>query len=170
MTLCAPCPFETKVLRFNIWNSNLVHRKETGEQYKIGDQVRATYRLKESGFLCLDELSPTSIDSCPVCYNALESIDTQRMDCNACSIIPSPMQKTRISEEMLLVSCTPKTYMYSTGYRLELLPQDSDKPFVCVIFPKTLLYSKIPSLVVGNKYNVVAWRQENLLNVLDIFV
>ena len=169
MILCAPAPFETKVLRFNIWKADILKRKENGRKYEVGDQVRVAYHHNDAGYLCLDEISLTSIDSCPVCYNALEAIDTQRMDCDACSILPTNRRRERVNQPMILVSCTPKEYMYSTGYRIELKPKDASKLFTCVIFPKTLLYPKVPSLVVGNEYNVLAWRQGNLLTVLDIF-
>ena len=166
--MSTPSPFETKVLCFNVWNTDLLQNKEAGKWFDVGDQVRVSYHLKELCFPRLDELSPTSIDSCPVCYNALEAVDTQRTDCNACSIIPSSRQKERINEPMTLVSCAPKEYMYSTGYRMELLPQDCTKPYVCVIFPKTLLYPKITNLKVDSVYTVLAWKKGNLLDIIDI--
>ena len=168
LIVSAPLPYETKVLRFCVWKANLLQNKATGEQFKLGDKVKLVYHLKDSRYPCLEEIEQTNFDNCPICGSAQEAIDTQRMDCDACSILPTSSQKEKISEPMLLVSCTRKEYQYSTGYRVELTPQNAAKSYVCVIFPKSLLFAKIHKLIVGNTYNVVAWKHENLLDVLDI--
>ena len=169
LVVSTPIPFETKILRFNVWDTKLLN-KSTGDQFDINEQVKVRYHLKEAKFPTLDELLPATIDSCPICHNALPAIDTQRMDCHACSIIPPNEHKEWVNKEpMRLMSCTAKEYLYSLGYRIELLPLDCEKPFTCVIFPNTLLYSRLQTLKVGNVYNILAWKKGNLLNLLDMF-
>ena len=168
LVISNPIPFDTKLLRFNVWNTKLLN-KSTGQQYDINEQVEARYHLKNAKFPTLDELLPATIDSCPICYNTLPAIDTQRMNCDACSILPSSEHKERINIPMRFESCTANEYLYSVGYRIELLPLDRDTPFTCVIFPNTLLYSRLQTLKVGNMYNVLAWKKGDLLKVLDMF-
>ena len=168
LIVSTPLPYETKLLRFCVWKTKLLQNKTTADRFKVGDKVKVAYHLKDSCFPCLDELEQTNFDNCPICDSALQTIDTQRVDCDACSILPTSSQKEKLSEPMKLVSCARKDYQFSTGYRIELLPKGRDKPYVCVIFPKLLLYAKMHKLIVGNTYNVVAWRHESLLDVLDI--
>ena len=168
LIVSTPLPYETKFLRFCVWKPNILLNKDTGEQFKVEDKVKIVYHLKDSGFPCLDEVIRINIDNCPICDNALEVIDTQRMDCDACSVLPTASQKQKISEAMTLLSCTRKEYQFSSGYHIELMPPNGVKPYVCVIFPKTLLFAKMHKLIVGNTYNVVAWRRASLLDVLDI--
>ena len=168
LIVSTPLPYETKLLRFCVWKTQLLQNKATEERFKVGDKVKIAYHFNDSCFPRLEEVEQTDFDNCPICDSALQTIDTQRVDCDACSILPTSSQKEKLSEPMKLVSCARKDYQFSTGYRIELLPKGRDKPYVCVIFPKLLLYAKMHKLIVGNTYNVVAWRHESLLDVLDI--
>ena len=170
LVISNPIPFQTKILRFNVWDTKLLN-KSTGQQFDINEQVEVRYHLKDTKFLTLDRLLPATIDSCPICHNALPAIDTQRMDCHGCANLPLDLHKEWVKEPMRLMSCTAKEYLYSTGYRIELLPQDSEKPFrfTCVIFPNSLLYSRLQTLKVGNVYNILGWKKGNLLELLDMF-
>jgi hypothetical protein len=172
-----PVPFRTKTLYFNVWDSNRLQNNETNREFDIGDPVKVSFHLKDpnSNFLQLDTLTPAHFNHCPLCYAAVETTNeaTSQIDCLLCKNIPLHAHRERISDEpMKLISCNKKFYLYSAGYRLELLPENRElnvgKPFVCVIFPKTLVYSDLRNLIVGRVYNVTAWRNDRLLDLLEI--
>ena len=160
-------PFYTKYLQFNVWKSDILQNSD-GEQFGLEDQVKVEYYFK-GNFLELVRLTKIHIEYCPVCFNGLERIETQRMDCSGCSLLPNYEQRERINIEMILVSCAEKQYRYSTGYRLELSAPSLNTSFISVIFPsKPLLHSMVPNLQVGKAYTVLGWRDKNLFDLIDI--
>ena len=161
-------PFNTKYIQFNVWKKERL-QKTGGELFQIDDQVEIEYYYKDN-FPQLTSITETCIEYCPVCFQGLERIETQRMDCNGCSILPYDGQRERLNTQMILKSCTPKPYQYSTGYRLELCPPGWDSSYTCVVFPnKPLLYSIVPDLEVKKLYNILGWRDGNFLDLLDIY-
>ena len=160
-------PFYTKYLQFNVWKSELLQNSD-GQQFGLEDQVEVEYYFK-GGFLELTRLTKACIEYCPVCFNGLERIETQRMDCSGCSSVPYYEQRERINIEMILVSCAEKQYTYSTGYRLELSAPSLSSSFISVVFPnKPLLYSMVPNLQEGKVYTVLGWRNKNVFDLIDI--
>ena len=75
LTIDTRCPVENeiKILRFNVSKINLLQNRITGEQFDIGTRVRVDYHLKDPGFPCLDELTPTDVYVCPICDNTIET-------------------------------------------------------------------------------------------------
>ena len=168
LLLSCPMAYDCKTLRFNVWRE--LATKE-GKPFELGDSVCVNYHLKDEKFPTLDEIYLAGIDLCPNCGSANEAIDSQRMSCNDCSILPSDDQPVRIDEPMRLMSCAAKQYLYSTGYRIELCsldPQMQEDSLVCVLFSKHLLYAKISNLKIGNVYNVSGWKHGNLIRLLNI--
>ncbi len=168
LTMTVNVPFETKVLKFNVWDE---HRllKDTLEPFKEGEDVAVEYH-NQGSFLRLDKLKPAMIDSCPICYNNLEAIDAQRLDCTACSIIPQDEQKTRVNCRMRLMSKNMQQYMYSKGFRIQLMLEEEDKTFTTVIFENNLLFPSVANLITDQNYFVVAWRSKrDLLDIIDIY-
>lgn len=160
-------PFYTKYLQFDVWGSELLEKSE-GQKFELEDQVEVEYYFKRDS-LELTSLISTHIEYCPVCFNGLERIETQRMDCRGCSLVPCYEQRERVNSEMVLVACTDKEYRYSTGYRLEFFEPCTDSSFRSVVFPnKPLLYSTVPSLQVGKVYAVMGWKDKNVFDLLDI--
>lgn len=160
-------PFYTKYLQFNVWKSEILQNSD-GQQFGLEDQVEVEYYFK-GGFLELTRLTKACIEYCPVCFNGLERIETQRMDCSGCSLVPYYEQRERINIEMILVSCAEKQYTYSTGYRLELSAPSLSSSFISVVFPnKPLLYSMVPNLQEGKVYTVLGWRNKNVFDLIDI--
>ena len=116
------------------------------------------------------------------CGYAHETKDRQRRECKLRSCVPSdvnPLPKWIHGQPMRLLSCFPKLYLHTTGYRIEMaplshqpreeaLPTDSFRPFVSVIFPMHVMHAKIPNLKPGNVYNVSGRRQGLVLQILDI--
>ena len=166
LTLTINKPFETKLLKFNVWKKNLL-RRESGENFEVGDEVSVNYHFKGS-FPTLDAMTLTPIDHCPICGNALEQINTLRMDCVGCAFVPETERKQLIHENMKLVSFSAEQYQYSVGYRLELLENNAQKPHVCIIFPNKLIYNSVPNLKIGQSYLISAWKNENFLDVIEI--
>lgn len=160
-------PFYTKYLQFNVWRKESLHDSD-GQQLGLEDQVEAEYYFK-GNFPQLTSLTKACIEYCPVCFNTLERIETQRMDCNGCSEVPCYEHKERINTKMILISCAEKQYRYSTGYRLELSAPSLGSSFISVVFPnKPLLRSILPNLQVGKVYTVLGWRDRKLFDLVDI--
>ena len=160
-------PFYTKYLQFEVWGSELLQNSD-GQKFELEDQVEVEYYFKRDS-LGLISLTRAHIEYCPVCFNGLERIETQRMDCRGCSLVPYYEQRERINSEMVLVACTDKQYSHSTGYRLEFFEPCTDSSFISVVFPnKPLLYSMVPSLHVGKVYTVMGWKDKNIFDLLDI--
>ena len=155
LLLSCPIAYDRKTLRFNIWNERLILTEDGEKRFDQGDAVCVNYHLKDGKFPTLDLIHLCGIDLCSNCGSANEVIDAQRMECNECSSPPSENQPERVSDQpMRLMSSTSKQYLYSSGYRIELLPlvlqpTDNNPSFVCVIFPKHLVYEKIPTLSLG---------------------
>jgi len=177
LVIASPVPFHTKTLSFDVCDSNLLQNHETNNEYNIGDRVKVRFHPKDrySNFLQLDNISLACFDSCSLCYSAIEVTETLQIDCPACRNIPLKGHRERINEPMRLISCSKKFYLYSVGYRIELLPENEDltsvsKPFVCVILPYALLYSSLRNLKIDCVYNVTAWRNGTgrLLDLLEI--
>jgi hypothetical protein len=161
-------PFRTKVLKFNVWNDNLL-QKETLEPYKEGDDVAVDYHYQGS-YLRLNGLKPILLDSCPICYTYREATDAQRIDCLECDSIPEDSKKTRVNCRMRLTSKSKKQYMYSLGFRLQLVPEGEEgKTYTAVIFENNLLFPKVPMFKTGENYFVVGWISNNLLDIIDIY-
>ena len=131
LTLTINKPFETKLLKFNVWKKNLF-RRESGENFEVGDEVSVNYHFK-GAFPTLDAMKLTPIDHCLICGNAMEQINTLRMDCDGCALVPETELKQLIHEDMKLISFSADQYMYSTGYRIKLMEKNAEKPHVCVI-------------------------------------
>ena len=161
-------PFRTKYLQFNVWSKDLLFNSADEKQFQLKDQLEVEYYYK-GDFLELTSLTKTCLEYCPVCFNALEEIESQRMECGDCSIMPNDERKERINDMMTLIACTEKQYRYSVGYRLKLSYPEWKSSFITVVFPnKLFLYSKIPHLEVGKRYKVVGWKDGNLFDLLDI--
>ena len=166
LTLTINKPFETKLLKFNVWKKNLF-RRESGENFEVGDEVSVNYHFK-GAFPTLDAMKLAPIDHCLICGNAMEQINTLRMDCVGCALVPETERKQLIHEYMKLISFSAEQYMYSIGYRLKLMEKNAEKPHVCVIFPNKLIYNSVPNLKIGQSYLISAWKNENFIDVIDI--
>ena len=71
-------PFRTKLyLQFNVWSKNLLFNSADEKQFQLEDQVEVEYYYK-GDFLELTSLTKTCLEYCPVCFNALEEIESQR--------------------------------------------------------------------------------------------
>ena len=160
-------PYHTKYLQFNVWQKELLMNGD-GQFFGINDEVQVEY-VQKDGFLQLSKLTGISLEYCPVCFTGLERIETQRMNCSGCSLLPCDGQKERINTEMMLTESVPKHYKYSLGYRLKLTLSGWDSKFTCVIFSNNpMLYSIVPTLEVGKIYTVIGWRNGNLLDLCEI--
>ena len=169
LTVAVNIPFKTELFKFNVWDETLL-KTELMEPFKAGDEIKVTYNYKKT-FPNLIEMTSASLDTCPVCFAYLEAINTQRMDCPGCNLIPETDHKIRLNVEMKLTSCTPKEYLHSTGYRLDLHYEEEDNNYISVIFPNDILYNTIKDLNVGQKYFVIGWKTLHgiLLDVVDIY-
>ena len=166
LTLTINKPFETKLLKFNVWKKSLL-RRQSDENFEVGDEVSVNYHFK-GPFPILDAMTLTPIDHCPICGNGLEQIDTLRMDCVGCALVPEAERKQLIHENMKLISFSAEQYQYSIGYRLELMEKNAQKPHVCVIFPNKLIYNSASNLKIGQSYLISAWKIDNFLDVIEI--
>ena len=169
LTVSVNIPFKTKLMRFNVWDDNLL-KTELGENFKVGDEVRVVYNYKNT-FLNLIEMSPSSVDMCPICFTTIEATNAQIVDCLRCTSIPESDHKIRLNVQMMLMASTLKQYLYSNGYRLELHLEEQNKTYTSVIFENNLLYNSIKDLKVGNKYFVVGWKSPNsgFIDLVDIY-
>ena len=91
VTVATNIPFKTKKIKFNVWDSMLL-KKETMENFKVKDEVYVQYSYR-NGYPQLINMRSARIDNCPVCFTSLEGIDAQRMDCEACRLIPEAEHK-----------------------------------------------------------------------------
>ena len=166
LTVCVNTPFRTDFLKFKVWRKELLKKYES-VMFDKGDEISMKYHYKDSTPY-LDNLSPASIDHCPVCYNALEATDAQRFECDGCSLYPESERKVRINKPMKVMSLTTELYAHSSGIRLELLPQGESKLCVAVVFPNELHYSSISKFKVGEIYYTLGWKSGNDLDIVDI--
>ena len=168
VTVATNIPFKTKKIKFNVWDSMLL-KKETMENFKVKDEVYVQYSYR-NGYPQLINMRSARIDNCPVCFTSLEGIDAQRMDCEACRLIPEAEHKKRVNESMKLTACAFKKYQNSNGYRLEVYSAEENKNFAFVVFENNALYDGVPDMKVGDSYRVVGWLSPNnrFLDVVDI--
>ena len=102
LTLSVNKPFETKLLKFNIWDKNLL-LKEDGLQFEVDDLVTVDYHIKAS-FPTLDAMKIASIVYCPICGNGLEELEILRIGCSDCRLIPEAERKELIQVPMTVIS------------------------------------------------------------------
>jgi hypothetical protein len=159
-------PFKTKSLNFNVWNEELLQKNILGDMFEKGDGVKLGYHNKDL-YHCLDQITLTEIDNCPVCYSTLPATEAQRQNCDGCIALPLDQHKTRIDKTMILVSLKIKDYTYSTGYRLELQGRDDTTSSFAVVFPNTSFYSIMSDLRVGDECKVLGWKFGRLIDVID---
>ena len=160
--------YQTKYLSMNVWKEELL-RNTSGQRFQLEDTVRVTYN--QDKYIQLVSLEDVLIEFCPTCYCGREQIETLRMDCQGCSELQVDLQRERFNETMVLKSCTPKPYRYSTGYHLELqLSASGDTTtYVAVIFPNNpQVYRRADNFQVGAVYFVTAWRNRKLLDVIEM--
>ena len=160
--------YKTKYLSMNVWKKELL-QNSVGQRFQPEDTVRVTYN--QDKYIKLINLEDVSIEFCPTCYYGREQIETLTVDCQGCSGLQPDLQRERINENMVLKSCTPKPYRYSTGYYLELQESASGDTttYVAVIFPNNpQLYSRADKFQVGATYAVTAWRNVKLLDVIEM--
>ena len=169
LSVVVDTPFKTEVLKFNLWDNNLLRKDESGAEFERSDGVKLEYHYNEH-HLCLDKLTLTDIDSCPVCYSTLPSSDTQRADCYGCRTLPPDQHKKRIDKPMTLISVKIKDYTYSPGYRLELQARDDPLPSYAVIFPNKPFHSLMPDLKIGNQYKVLGWKSGKLIDIINFCI
>ena len=160
--------YKTKYLSMNVWKEELL-RNSSGQRFQPEDPVRFAY--DQDKYIKLVSLTDALVEFCPTCYCGRERIETLRVDCQGCSGLQPQLQRERFNEDMILNSCTPKTYRYSTGYHLELqLSASGDTTsYVAVIFPNNpQMYSRADNFKVGATYNVTAWKNNKLLDIIEI--
>jgi hypothetical protein len=169
LTVATNTPFRTKLMKFNVWNNNLL-QKETLEPFKAGDEVKVIYNYKNT-FPSLITMTQSPVDNCPVCYASLEAINAQRLECTGCSLIPPEDRKIRLNMKMMLRSRESKQYMYSTGQRLDLFDEDQRKSYIAVVFENNFVYKSIKDMKAGHNYYIVGWvsRNGNLIDIVDIY-
>ncbi len=165
-------PFKTKLLKFNVWKDHLL-QDENLVNFKVGDDVCANYHYNK-GYPCLDKLTSTSIDNCPVCYNNVEATDAQRIDCHGCSTMPESLHKLRVNARFKLKSCVQEQFQYSSGYKLKFENEEASEQFTCVIFQNNPLFVTVPNFKVSDLYYVVGWKNtENsdnyFVDVIDMY-
>ena len=162
--------YKTRYLTMNVWKPELL-KNSSGERFQPEDTVRVTYSYNQDKYVKLIKLEEVLLEYCPTCYYGREQIETLSADCQGCSGLQPDLQRERLFEKMILKSCTPKPYCYSTGYYLELqLSQSGESTtYVAVIFPNNpLIYSRMESFEVGAAYNVTAWKNRKLLDVISM--
>lgn len=173
LLLYCPIAYDVKTLRFIIWGDRVILGEDGNKRFERGDTVRVNYHFEDGTFPILDEIHPAEFDLCSKCSAANERNNSENENCDKCPSLPSDKLPEQIRETMRLMNCISKQYIYSTGYKLELLPLVLDPvncrgPFICDIFDTDLLFDKIPDLKIGNVYTVCGWKRGNLLRLLNI--
>ena len=161
-------PFRTNTLNFNVWKEELLQKNSSGDMFEKGDGVKLEYHDKDL-YHCLDRITLTEIENCPVCYSTLPATEVQHQNCDGCIALPLDQHKTRIDKTMILVSLKIKDYTYSTGYRLELQGRDDTTSSYAVVFPNRLFYSTMSDLRVGDECKVLGWKFGRLIDVIDFY-
>ena len=167
LTIIYNVPFKTKLLKFNIWDEEILKKEDMISFFKEGDEVKIEYTYKDS-FPHLLSMERGLIERCYICHTFMEALDAQRMECEGCSCIPKEQHKIRFNAEMKLISLEPKQYMYSSGLRLDFLHEIEKRYYTYVIFENSFLDRIVPDLKVGENYFVVGWLSTQPGSYLDI--
>lgn len=167
-------PYRTEFLQFFVWSYELLKKEDTGDICGIGDDLAVTYFLNDAqnGYPQLISLTSASIDNCPICWNGLEAIETQRMDCFGCSSLPDGSSKTRMREKMTLLANKEEEFKFSKGCRMTFVSKPNGSILNFVVFPsKRLLHPKVKTFIVGEEYTVCGWKdpRKNHFDVIDIY-
>ena len=80
LTVSHNVPFNTRHLKFNVWDQEHLQTDEM-KPFKKNDTVFIEYSYK-NGYPRLHKIEEKLIDSCPVCYSSLEALNAQRMECD----------------------------------------------------------------------------------------
>ena len=167
LTVSIDTPFKRSVVKFNVWKEMV---KPCGAVYDVGDRVKIVYHRNDS-FPELDALEAAYFNNCSNCYSSIEWTEAQQMDCDGCRDIPISQQKLRVIEQIQLISMDPQPSRFAPGLRLGLQPQSNTRAegaFICTIFPSKLYFERASSMVVGQFYEVLAWKTGMFLEIIDI--
>ena len=168
LTVSHNVPFNTKHLKFNVWDQEHLQTDEM-KPFKKNDTVFIEYSYK-NGYPRLHKIEEKLIDNCPVCYSSLEALNAQRMECDGCRSIPLCDHSKRIHEQMKLVSNELCSYSLSSGRKLEFFHQKDSRIYNFVIFENDVLFEDVSAMQIGFEYVVTAWSAPNrkFLKVVDI--
>ena len=161
LVIAVNSPYKTEWLKFNIWRNDEV-LKACGEKFKVEDTVRLVYSREM--YPKLIELHETAIEFCTNCYRSYEE---RGAECG-CRSLPEEERKERLCSKMVLKASSVHNYRYSKGFRLKLQAEDGTT-YTTVIFPvNSTLYTRVQDFHVGKVYNIVAWKKNKLLDIVDM--
>ena len=169
LTLQCNLPFKTKYYTFVFWDT-LKLKKEDNSSFALGETVEAEC-IYNTPFYKLIKLHSSIFETCPVCYQYLPVVDTQRINCNACTSgsITNNNKKIRIDKHLKLVKKWTKKGKYDIRVlHLHFYDKEILGGYRTVIYKRSPLYEKMCSLKKGETYEIVGWATCKFGGLIDI--